>query len=280
MLGAALAAGSGQPLCLAPSTLPLPSFRQRRLRLPAAVSGSRAGLPLAVVSAGAFASLTVLGTIAFEEGVNLLSLLSGRFVLAALVFWVLVHRRGARLPELRVTLAALALGAVVYAVEAGLLFGALDRMRNAALLDLLLYAYPALVTLAVVLMGRERLTRRRVAALAVSTVGVALVLIGGGGGALDGVALAMAGGATLLYTAYVLLADALLRRTDPLMVATLVTTGAGASFSAAALTTGRLQTDLPARGLACMVAIALVSTVVALLASFGALQRLGASKSS
>jgi drug/metabolite transporter (DMT)-like permease len=280
MLGAALAAGSPRPPALVPSTVPLPSFRRTSLRVRAAASPANSGTSLAILSSAAFASLGVLGTFAFQEGVNLLTMLAGRFTLASLVFWIILRRRGTALPPLRVTLAALALGAGVYALESGLLFAALDRLQNAALLDLLLYAYPAIVTIAVVAMGRERLTGRRVAALAVSSLGVVLVVAGGAAGALDAIGVAMAIGAAVLYSAYVLVADALLRRTDALAVATLTSTGAAIAFVATALATGSLQSHVTLIGTSCIVAIAVVSTVLALLASFGALERLGPSKAS
>lgn len=280
MLGAALAAGSPRPPALVPSTIPLPSFRRTSLRVRASASAANSGTTLAFASSAAFASLGVLGTVAFQDGVNLLTMLAGRFTLASLVFWIILRRRGTALPPLRVALAALALGAGVYALESGLLFAALDRLQNAALLDLLLYAYPAIVTLAVVVMGRERLTKRRVAALGVSSFGVMLVVAGGGGGALDTIGIAMAIGAAVLYSGYVLVADALLRRTDPLALATLSTTGAAISFTVAGIATGSLQTGLTLSGATCVVAIALISTVLALLTSFGALQRLGPSKAS
>jgi drug/metabolite transporter (DMT)-like permease len=280
MLGAALAAGSPRPPALVPSTVPLPSFRRSSLRARVSAGPGSSGTTLALASSAAFASLGVLGTVAFDEGVNLLTMLAGRFTLASLVFWIILHRRGTPLPRPRVVVAALALGAGVYALESGLLFAALDRLQNAALLDLLLYAYPAIVTLAVVMLGRERLTRRRVAALGVSSFGVMLVVAGGGGGALDAIGVAMALGAAVLYSGYVLVADALLRRADPLAVATLSATGAAISFTVAAIATGNLQTDVTLGGTTCIVTIALLSTVLALLTSFGALQRLGPSKAS
>jgi drug/metabolite transporter (DMT)-like permease len=239
-----------------------------------------AGVSLAVVAALCFSTLTIFATFAFEAGVDVTTLLAGRFTLGSAIFWLLVRRSGLALPGIRLTLAGLALGAVGYATEAGLFFAALDRMRNAALLEILMYAYPALVTVAVVAMGRERLTRRRVAALCVSTLGVVLVLAGSGGAALDTIGLAMAGGATLLYTGYVLAVDVLLRRTNPLVVATLVTTGAAAGFVVTGLATGSLDTDVPARGALLIVVMTLLSTVIAVLCSYASIKRLGPSKAS
>jgi drug/metabolite transporter (DMT)-like permease len=60
-------------------------------------------------------------------------------------------------------LTALGLGAVGYATPSILYFAALERI-NASLVALVLYTYPALVTLAAALLGRDRLTPGRSAA--------------------------------------------------------------------------------------------------------------------
>ena len=79
---------------------------------------------------------------------------------------------------------ALALGAVGYAMQAGLYFLALKRM-DASVLSLILYTYPALVTGAAILLGREPANRRRLVALVIASGGLVLVLAGAGAGALD-----------------------------------------------------------------------------------------------
>ena len=76
---------------------------------------------------------------------------------------------------------ALALGAVGYAMQAGLYFLALERM-DASVLSLVLYSYPALVTGAAILLGREAANRRRLVALVTASGGLVLVLAGAGSG--------------------------------------------------------------------------------------------------
>ena len=92
-------------------------------------------------------------------------------------------------------------------MQAGLFFTALERM-DASLLSLILYTFPAFVTVAAVALGRETPSRRRVGALLVSSSGLALVLLGAGAGAFDWIGAAMAVGAALTYTAYILVSDA------------------------------------------------------------------------
>ena len=148
----------------------------------------------------------------------------------------------------RPVLAALAMGAVGYATQAGLYFAALERM-DASLLALVLYAYPALVLVAAVAIGRERATARRVAALAVATAGTALVLLGAASGTLDPLGTVMGFGAALAYTGYILVGDRVVAGVPPVALAALVCTGATGTFAAAAAVTRRSGARLRGGGL-------------------------------
>ena len=87
--------------------------------------------------------MAIFAKYAYAAGFDAVSLLTVRFVLAALIFWGIVAVRGAQLPRRRIVLTGLALGGVGYATQAGLFFGALERI-DASLTSLLLYTYPAL----------------------------------------------------------------------------------------------------------------------------------------
>jgi drug/metabolite transporter (DMT)-like permease len=67
------------------------------------------------------------------------------------------------------------------------LFVAAVERTGAALADLMLYAYPAMVVIVAWLLGREIPTRRRIGALVVASAGVVLVLLGGGSSQCDAV---------------------------------------------------------------------------------------------
>jgi drug/metabolite transporter (DMT)-like permease len=98
--------------------------------------------------------MPVFGKLAFEAGVGVATLLFIRFAIAAPVLWAAILVRGA-LPRARrgVVGRALALGAVGYAMQAGLYFLALERM-DASVLSLILSSSPALVTGAAILLRR------------------------------------------------------------------------------------------------------------------------------
>ncbi|MGH8974685.1 MAG: EamA family transporter, partial [Acidimicrobiia bacterium] len=124
----------------------------------------RLGVAACLVSAAGFGILPILGKEAFDAGVGPVGLLWARFGLAAVVFWGLVALVRPARPATRWLVAGLAMGFAGYAVEAALFFLALERI-DASLTELLLYAYPAMVTAAAVARGRARLSGRLAGAL-------------------------------------------------------------------------------------------------------------------
>lgn len=232
---------------------------------------------LCLVSACGFGVMAILGKEAYGAGLSVTTLLAGRFVLAATGFWAIVAVRRPAWPERRVVCAALALGAIGYAAQAGLFFSALHRM-DASIVSLLLYSYPALVFGAALLLGREHLNPRALVALVLASAGTALVLLGGGTGALDGLAVALALGAALAYTGYILVTDGIVARIDAFLLGALVTTAAATTFLAAAAVSGGLH--FVAGGWIWIAAIALVSTVLPITTFVLGLERVGASTAS
>src|SRR3954470_16121414 len=92
------------------------------------VMQQRTGALLVLASAAAFGVMPIFGKLAFEAGVGVATLLFVRFAIAAPVLWAAVAlRRTFPRVEPRVLCRALALGAVGYAMQAGLYFLALQR---------------------------------------------------------------------------------------------------------------------------------------------------------
>jgi len=238
------------------------------------------GPALCLLSAAAFGTMAIFGKLAYEADVGVSDLLLVRFAVASAVLLAIAKATGAlrALPR-RAVLTGLLMGGVGYAAQAGLFFLALERM-DASILALLLYTYPAMVTVAAIAIGREKGSRRRSVALAVACAGTALVLLGAGTGALDPLATAMGLGAALTYTVYILVGDGVVGAIPALALAALVTTGATMTFSVVAVVTGGPDLGFAASGWIALAAIALVSTVVAILAFFAGLARVGPSAAS
>ena len=237
------------------------------------------GTLLCLASAAAFGAMAVLGKLAYDEGATAGTLLSVRFLLAATLFWgiLLATGRAAELGAIgrRNVRAGIALGACGYALQAGLFFTALERM-DASLLSLLLYTYPAIVAVGAVALGRERLQRRRVAALTLALAGLVLVLGGAASGSVDPLGAALALAAAGVYSAYILVSERTGSRVSPIVLATLVCTGAAVTLTAGAAALGELRPgDVTLAGWGWLACLAGISTVAAIGLFFAGLRRVG-----
>jgi drug/metabolite transporter (DMT)-like permease len=232
-----------------------------------------------VASATAFGAMGVLGKLAYDDGATVGTLLATRFALAAILFWVLMIASGA-IGELRALtrrdlLTALALGALGYAAQAGAYFTALTRM-DAGLLSLVLYTFPAIVAVAGILLGRDRIDARRLAALVLASAGLVLVLATAGAGDLDPVGTALGFGAAVVYSGYILVTDSIAGRMRPRVFSTLVCSSAAVTLTAGSALLGQLRPgELTAAGWGWLACIALVSTVAAVSLLFAGIARVG-----
>ena len=238
-------------------------------------SAERVGAALCLVAGASFALQPVLVRIAFDGGATVASVGAIRFALAAAVL-ALVARRALAAAPLLSLLPPFALGATIYGLETGLFFASLERI-DVSLASLLMCGYPALVVAGAVALRRERASRRRAAALAVALTGVALVLAGGVGGALDPVGIGLALAAAVSYAAYVLVSDRLLATTEPLVLAAMLCAGAATAFALGGTATGSLQVLQPSV-LVIVAAIALVATVLPIAEFLAGVRRIGPSR--
>jgi drug/metabolite transporter (DMT)-like permease len=250
---------------------------------PTRTTGTALGAALCLISAAGFGAMAIFGKLAYDAGVSTLTLLLVRFAGGTLIFGALIAAR----PQLRpggvgrrALAIGLGLGAIGYATQAGLFFGGLHRL-DASLLALALYTYPAWVTLAAFVLGRERATRRRLIALALSSVGLVIVLAGGvNGGGLDPVGVAMGLGAAVAYTVYILVADGAGLTMPPLTLSALVCAGATFTFAVVGLATGQLDFGFESEGWLWLGLIAVVSTALPISTFFAGMARVGPSTAS
>ena len=202
------------------------------------------GAVVCLLSAAAFGAMGIFGKLAFDDGATPGTLLAARFAIAAVALWCLMLMKGS-LSQMRAVAPrdltiALGLGACGYALQAGCYFVALEHL-DASLLSLVLYTFPAIVTVAAVALGRERLDRRRVLALGLVSTGLVLILGTAGASNVNGVGVALGLGAAFTYSAYILISDGVARRVPALMLATLVCTGAAVSLTVGSALTGQLR---------------------------------------
>ncbi|MBC7291865.1 MAG: DMT family transporter [Actinotalea sp.] len=221
--------------------------------------------------------MAIFARLAYDGGGEVVAVVWLRFVLAAVVLHVVLRVRGLALPRGRTLLALAALGGLGYVGQSMSYFSALT-FAPAGVVALLLYLYPVFVTVLATATGRDRWTRGRVVALALATAGTALT-IGPVAVAWEprvAVGMGLAVLAALIYSGYIVLSERPTSRAGALPSTTVVVTAAAVVLTVPALATGSALPQTTG-GWVAVLAIALVSTVVAIIAFFAGLARLGPS---
>lgn len=238
------------------------------------------GALLVALSASAFGAMAIFGRYAYAGGTDVLGLLTLRFLIGGAVLAAVAYRHGVVWPRGRTLAGIVAMGALGYVGQSLCYFIALQHAQ-ASLVALLLYLYPAFVTLLAALWLGERLTRVKCAALVLCLGGSAL-MVGGGHGDPLGIALALS--AAVVYSLYIVAGARVTRGVDLLATTAIVCLSAAVVFCCASVvrTLAGAPPHLPATpaAWAALGAIALVSTVTAMLAFFAGLTRLGAARTS
>jgi drug/metabolite transporter (DMT)-like permease len=230
---------------------------------------------LAAAASLQFGVIVVVGKRVLERGMTVESMLAFRFsVAASLLVLVLVALRRPVLaaPGERAGTAALAVFG--YGVEATFFFTA-ARHGTAAAVTLLFFTYPVFVTLGAWFFGRRSPARLTVAALVLAVVGAGIVAGTGAGLSIDSTGVMFALAAAVTYSAYLLGADAVLRRTPPLTSAMWISAGASIGLFVFSSVSGRYTSPTSAADWWSLLAMGAASAG-AFVCLMGALQRIGA----
>lgn len=228
------------------------------------------------MSGASFGALAIFAKIAYSHGADPVTVLFVRFAIAALCMLVVMRAGRHRFPRGRLLASLVALGGVGYVLESLAYFTALT-LASAALVALLLYVYPAIVTVLAAAVFKQRLTRVKVGAVVVALAGTALTIGRAGGGTPLGIALGVASAVT--YAVYILFSSRLGPRAGAIPAATIVMLSAAVVFGVIAGVRGPEFPDAPAGWIA-LVGMALLSTVVAIVAFFAGLDRIGPAEAS
>ena len=249
------------------------NVKSRRRLAPRVTRVSR-GAVLAAASAVCYGSLAVLAKLAYGEGWNVPSLLTARFLLAALVVLPFALRAGGSWKGFGW---GLLVGALGYAGTTALYFPSL-RLLPAAVASFLLYLSPPIVAALGIAFFRERLDRRTAAALALGMLGLAALSVDGVRGDLAPLGIALAAGSALVWALTVLGSRHLLGGLAWPRATLAVCLGAFLSYLAFALATRQLHVPPSPAGLAYVAGIGILATGVALSLFMAALPLIGASR--
>jgi len=214
--------------------------------------------------------MVLFGRWAYADGVAPASLLFMRFALAAPILIALVLWRGSAWPTGRSALIAALMGTIF--VGNSLAYFVALAHAPAATVAIVFFVYPAIVTVAACVLFREALDMARTLALLLALGGCVATLGLTALGALGGASFALL--AAGIYTLYVLLARGIAPDTDPLAQAAVITTVAATLLGGIVSWQG-LSLPSSTQGWSGVVALAVISTVIAITAFLAGAARLG-----
>ncbi|WIG57737.1 MAG: Permease of the drug/metabolite transporter (DMT) superfamily [Ktedonobacterales bacterium] len=229
------------------------------------------GLGLILLSAAAFGSTSILARLAFAAGSDTLTVLFVRFALATAVLMTIMLVKRMPLPSGRILIGLIALGMIGRAGQGVAYFTALT-LAPAGLVALLLYLYPALVTLLAVIFLREKLTAIKAGAVLVALAGTALAVGPEAGGRPLGIVLGLLTAA--VYAVYIIVSSHITRYAGAFVASTVIVAATALSYGGLVAVHGATWPST-ALGWAAIVVMALFSTVVGTVSFFAGLQRVG-----
>lgn len=240
---------------------------------------TRLGAVLVLCSAAGFGTLGVLGVVAGDAGLSIPTILSWRFGVATVLVWTVFGVRGEiQLLRGRALAVAVGLGSAGYAAVSGLYFVGLEFM-TAGMAGIVLYTYPAFVlVLAAAFLG-EPIGRRRLAALAVTLGGVALIT-GADPAAADPRGIAVVLLAAGLYAGYITTSRTALEDVTASTLTAHVMPAAAGTFLIVGAVTDTLGVPSGALAWGSVLAIAVFATAFPIFTFFAGLSRLGAGPAS
>jgi drug/metabolite transporter (DMT)-like permease len=237
------------------------------------------GFLLVLLSAAGFASMPVFARVAYQDGANQFELLAARFLMAAvalaLYLWIKKPQKKLTRREKR---GAILMDLCGYSMTSLCFFSSLFYI-SAPLASIVLYTYPAVVFCLMVVFRMEKMERTKVIALLVSFSGLVLVL-GSSISSVNPVGIALALGASLLYSSYIVIGNLTLK-SAPLTAATMyISLAACVGISTVGFATGQMSFQFGLNGWLAVAGLAFFSTVVAIVAFLQGVVLVGASRAS
>jgi drug/metabolite transporter (DMT)-like permease len=229
------------------------------------------GILFIIISAISFGAMPIFALLAYEAKADPLTVLFLRFGIAAVVMFAILFASKTPFPRGLLLFELILLGAIAYVGESLAYFTALT-MASPGLVALLLYIYPALVTTLSAVFLKEHLTTIKIVALFLALSGTALTIQITSGGSIVGILLGIA--AAVDYAIYILLGSRIVKRSGPIGSTAIIIASTAGVYAIIAPIHG-LSFPVDVQGWVAIVAIALVSTVLAFVTFFAGLKRIG-----
>lgn len=233
------------------------------------------GALLVLISAAGFATLPIFIKVAYAAGANTLTVLTLRFMIAAIFLWMVLKPLNIS-PRINVkTAIKLCLMGTIGYGSMSFLFASSLQYLPASLAELLLFTYPVLVSIMSFIIGDEHCSWQKGLGLVICLSGLFLIL-GVSLTSLNQLGVALGLGSAIVYSCYIIVSTRVLKDVQPLLATTYVCSATALAFTIYAWTTGQLILTLPATGWLALLGISCLGTIVGILAFFAGISKIGA----
>ncbi len=243
------------------------------------MSKEKLGTTVSLVSGASFGALAIFAKFSYAGGANIPSVLFLRFFCAALIFWIYFLLKGEKIAYERIVIVKLLLmGALGYGSMSAFYLLSVSRIP-AALTGVLLYLYPAMVTIVTVMLRQERFNLYKGVALAATFIGMLLVLgISFKNSDMLGIIYGLC--APCVYTVYIVLGSRVVKPLDPLRATMYIMTGAAIAYTCFGLFSGALSFSFSPFTWLMIAGIILISTILAVVCFWWGVALVGPSRAS
>ncbi len=228
------------------------------------------GILLIAISAASFGTLAIFGRFAYEDGMDIYTVLFLRFGLSASFMTVILILRKEHFPRGSILAQLVGMGALGYVGQSFSYLTAI-KYASAGLVALLLYLYPIFVAILSVIFLHEKPTRVKTIALAIAFIGT-LLTVGPAGGQWTGILLAIA--AALIYSIYIIVGTNVMKHVSAVQSSTVIFASAGVVYGLLTFING-VHFPAGSSGWLTMLGIIVVSTIIPVVTFLAGLERVG-----
>jgi drug/metabolite transporter (DMT)-like permease len=228
------------------------------------------GVFLVALSAACFGTNAIFARIGYDAGANPATFLFCRFLIASPVMILIMKARGLQFPQGKLLVSLILIGGIGLAGTTICFYTAIN-LAPVNLIIVIAYMYPTVVTLLSAVFLKQPITGYKVAALLMTVVGILFTIGMDSGGYFLGIILAIS--TAIFYSLYLIFGSLSIQRAGPFSASTVIILASTVIFGIVLGFQG-VQWPVNALGWSAVIASALISTVLGLIAFFEGLKRI------
>jgi drug/metabolite transporter (DMT)-like permease len=228
------------------------------------------GVFLVALSAACFGTNAIFARIAYDAGANPATFLFIRFLIASPIMLLIMKARGLTFPQGKLLVSLALIGGIGLAGTT-LCFYTAIHLAPVNLIIVIAYMYPTVVTLLSAVFLKQPITGYKIAALLMTVVGILFTIGMDSGGYFLGIVLAIS--TAIFYSLYLIFGSLSIQKAGPFSASTVIILASTVIFGIVLGFQG-IQWPMNTTGWLAVIASALISTVLGLIAFFEGLKRI------